>query len=103
MAKSIVKSRGFVIALLVLLMFAGVGCSLDKEAGPAAPSDSIVGVFPIEATSIELSGFTASASGLEAAVAIDGTTYGVFADLSVDGEGEATIFGLSGVTASTKV
>jgi DNA polymerase III sliding clamp (beta) subunit (PCNA family) len=77
--------------------------SVTKAVGPSAPSESIVGQFPSEATSIELSAFSASATGLEAAVAINGSTYGSYADLSVDGDGKATISGLSSVTASTKV
>ncbi len=77
--------------------------TVAKATGPDAPSEAIVGVFPTEATSIELSGFSASATGLEAAVAIDGTTYDDYADVSVDSDGEATITGLTGVTTSTKV
>lgn len=84
-------------------MFLGIGCNVDSNNIPSAPSGTIVGEFPAEATSIELSGFEESASGLEAAVAIDGSTYGGYTDLSVDGDGKATISSLSGVAASTKV
>jgi hypothetical protein len=77
--------------------------TIEKVAGPAAPSEQIVGQFPSEATSIELTGFASSASGLEAAVAIDGTNYAAYADMSVDESGGATIAGLSGVTTATKV
>ncbi len=61
------------------------------------------GTFPVEATSINLTGLGASAGNLEAAVAIDGTNYADYDDLTVDGDGKDTITGLVGVTASTKV
>ena len=103
MKKSVVKNSSVILATLIVLLFVGTGCTLDKETGPDAPSETIVGVFPSEATSIELSGFLASATGLEAAVAIDGTSYGDYADVSVDSNGEAEITGLTSVTTSTKV
>lgn len=74
---------------------------IEKIIGPMAPP-SITGTFPVAATSINL----ANLSGIiefEAAVSIDGVTYGSYTDLVVDGSGQATISGLSGVTTSTKV
>lgn len=88
---------------LVLLVFVGIGCVIDRADGPSAPSESIVGVFPVAATSIELSGFSANTIGLEAVVAINGSTYGSYGDLIVDGAGKAEITDLSGVSTASKV
>lgn len=77
--------------------------AVTKLDGPSAPSGSIVGEFPTEATSIELSSLAPNVSGLELAIAVDGTTYDSYAELSVDEDGKATIAGLSGITNSTKV
>ena len=74
-----------------------------KAAGPVVPSEAITATFPVAATSLKLAGLAASATGLQATVAIDGSTYGVYADLAVNAIGNATISGLTGVTASTKV
>ncbi len=80
-----------------------MGASVAKAAGPEAPIEAITGTFPVAATQIDLAGFAPSATGLEAAVAINGTDYDVYADLTVDGSGNATILGLTGVTTSTTV
>lgn len=87
---------------------AGIGvtataATVEKAAGPAVIPENFAGTFPSAATSINLSGFAASASGLEAAAAIDGSLYASYADLAVNGDGEAVITGLTGVTESTKV
>ncbi len=81
----------------------GGTATVAKADGPVAPVEPIVGVFPVAATSIELTGLAANASGLEAVVAIDGSTYGSYADLSVDRDGKAAITDLVGVTTVTKV
>ena len=77
--------------------------SIVKADGPAAIAENFAGAFPAAGTSINLTGLAADATGLEAAVAIDGTTYGDYANLTVDGSGIAVITGLTGVTSSTKV
>lgn len=76
--------------------------AVAKILGPAAPS-SITGTFPAAATTINLANLETNLVAFEAAVAIDGSTYGVYAELIVDASGKATISGLSGVTAFTKV
>jgi|GEM_PF-1278921 Bacterial surface proteins containing Ig-like domains len=76
--------------------------TIAKALGSAFTAD-YAGTFPVAATSINLTGLGASATNLEAAVAIDGTTYTAYADLIVDGDGKADISGLTGVTTSTKV
>ncbi|MDD4844224.1 MAG: X2-like carbohydrate binding domain-containing protein, partial [Anaerotignum sp.] len=73
-----------------------------KALGTAFTAD-YAGAFPAAATSINLTGLGASTANLEAAVAIDGTNYAAYADLIVDVDGKATISGLTGVTAATKV
>ena len=73
-----------------------------KAAGPAFTTE-YEGTFPVEATSINLTRLGVSTGNLEAAVAIDGTNYADYVPLVVDGDGKATITGLTGVTASTKV
>lgn len=83
--------------------FAKTTATVEKAAGPVAIAEDFVGTFPLAATSINLAGFAASASGLEASVSIDGSHYAGYADLSVNGEGKAAISGLTGVTVSTKV
>ncbi|MBA1334846.1 MAG: hypothetical protein HPY66_0467 [Firmicutes bacterium] len=83
--------------------FVATTATVEKTAGPVAIAEDFVGTFPSAATSINLSGFAASASGLEAAVAIDGSNYAGYADLSVNEEGKAAITGLTGVTVSTRV
>ncbi|MGI6575150.1 MAG: GLUG motif-containing protein [bacterium] len=75
---------------------------VEKAQGPAVTAE-YAGTFPIEATSINLTGFAPSAGNLEAAVAIDGTNYTDYAPLVIDGEGKATITDLAGITTSTKV
>lgn len=74
-----------------------------KAEPPAAPTGTIAGTYPVAGTSINLTGFANNASGLEAAVAIDGSIYGSYSDLTVDGSGNATITGLASVTTATKV
>lgn len=75
---------------------------VEKVQGPVVTAE-YAGTFPVEATSVNLTGFAASAGNLEAAVAIDGANYADYTDLTVDGDGKAAITGLVGVTASTKV
>ncbi len=77
--------------------------TVNKGVAPAAISEDFTGTFPVAATTINLSCLAASAAGLEAAVAIDGSTYAEYATLTVAADGTATISGLSGVTTSTKV
>ena len=75
--------------------------AVAKADGPAA-IDSYTGTSEVE-TNIKLAGLGASTPNLEAAVAIDGSTYDKYRDLSVYGDGKASIIGLTGVNASTKV
>jgi len=77
--------------------------AVAKAPGPSAPTEAITGTFPATADQINLAGLAPNATGLEAAVAIDGTNYASYADLTVDGAGNATITGLTGVTETTKV
>ena len=63
---------------------------------------TIAATFPAAATSINLTEFSGSISGIEAAVAIDGTNYDAYFDINVV-NGSAVITGLSQVTTSTKV
>ena len=72
-------------------------------AAAGAPAESITGTFPADATSINLAALANNAAGLEAAVAINGSSYAAYADLTVSGTGTATISPLVDVTTSTKV
>ncbi|PKL12066.1 MAG: hypothetical protein CVV52_11520 [Spirochaetae bacterium HGW-Spirochaetae-8] len=77
-----------------------------KADSPLAPIQSIIGWFaapPAIVTTVELYGLTASATNLEAAVALNGSVYSAYASLIVNGRGAATISGLSGITTATKV
>ncbi|MGI6751576.1 MAG: S-layer homology domain-containing protein [Anaerovoracaceae bacterium] len=74
-----------------------------KAAGPEAIAANYAGTFSAAADTIYLTDLAGSATGLEAAVAIDGSSYGAYAALTVNSGGNATITGLAGVTASTKV
>jgi len=80
-----------------------MGVPVAKGDGPAAPAEAITGTFPTAATQINLASLAPSATDLEAAVAINGTDYDAYNDLSVDASGNAVISGLVGVTTSTKV
>ncbi|MEA4920196.1 MAG: S-layer homology domain-containing protein, partial [Clostridiaceae bacterium] len=72
--------------------------AVAKAAAPAAPAGSIAGTYPVAADSINLTGLGASTTGLEAAVAINGTNYDTYVSLTVDASGNATISGLTSVT-----
>ncbi|WP_320130212.1 YDG domain-containing protein [uncultured Sphaerochaeta sp.] len=77
-----------------------------KTAGPAALSDNISAYYPTSLSDqdiINLVSFTANTTGLEAAVALSGTTYGAYADLPVDSRGRAKINLSSDASANTKV
>ncbi|MEA4919436.1 MAG: hypothetical protein VB078_00735, partial [Clostridiaceae bacterium] len=78
--------------------------AVAKAAAPAAPAGSIAGTYPpVAADSINLTGLGVSTTGLEAAVAIDGSAYEAYASLTVDASGNATISGLTSVTSATTV
>ena len=74
--------------------------------GPPAPSGNIVAYIPelqYEQNIINLTGFTKNTPGLEASVLLDGTNYGDYQSLAVDGRGRARIYRSTNVTTSAKV
>ena len=69
-------------------------------------SDSPVGYFPslpATQTIINFTGFTENLAGIEARVALNGSTYGSYADIEVDSRGRAMILVGSNVTTAAKV
>lgn len=99
---------GYYLIVVVVTPDANGSAILVTEAPVEKAQGSVVtaeyaGTFPIEATSINLTGFAAGAGNLEVAVAIDGAIYTDYAPLVIDGDGKATIADLAGVTTSTKV
>ncbi|HKM06678.1 MAG TPA: YDG domain-containing protein, partial [Sphaerochaeta sp.] len=79
--------------------------NISKALGP-----SLSGTFqayyptsPATQTIINLTGFTTNLAGLEAQVALNGTTYGEWADLEIDSRGRAMLLVTSAVTTTAKV
>lgn len=65
-------------------------------------AEPVLGTFT-DGTAVMLSNLPFSATGLEAAVAPDGNTYGGYTALTVNESGNASITGLTGIDSSSKV
>jgi hypothetical protein len=76
---------------------------VEKRYGAAALVGNISATLTECGTIINLASFQTNATGLEAAVSIDGTTYSSYSPITVDSIGNATITNLIGVSENTKV
>lgn len=79
--------------------------TIEKYAGPAI-SDTITGYLPASPASpkiINLTGFNTNLSNIEASVAVDGTSFGSYADIAVDSRKRAMIVPTAMVTSASKV
>ncbi len=78
---------------------------VQKPAGPSM-SDTITGYFPASPASptiVNFTGFTTNLTNIEASVALNGSTYGNYADIEVDSRNRAMLVPASNVTTATKV
>ncbi|MFA6696044.1 MAG: YDG domain-containing protein, partial [Sphaerochaeta sp.] len=78
---------------------------IEKRDG-ASINDSIIGYYPslpATQTTINFTNFTVGLTGLEASIALNGSSYGSYADIEVDSRGRAMVLVGSAATTATKV
>ncbi|MDT4762463.1 YDG domain-containing protein [Sphaerochaeta sp. PS] len=80
--------------------------STVMRSAPAAPSGSIVGYYPSSpshSTIVNLTGFAVNTTGLEASVALTGSSYSAYAPITVDDRGRSRIYLAGNATSSSRV
>ena len=89
--------QGSITSLATALVGKNVGGSISNSPLGYLPS------LPATQTIINFTGFTENLAGIEARVALNGSTYGSYADIEVDSRGRAMVLAGSDVTTVAKV